>query len=341
MIFFRPKNNPKKARERARQNRNKQKVMRAELHDVTMRFIASMLKVKEARGLPTTPDHIADEMGDLFDFLAIARTTIHHDYRTGDIDELPEPEFPTRIANTVGRLMEVHAMLHGREEVNENDTAFGCRIVSDNIPSMRWKVLNALTKEWQHSAKIAKDADLTIGAVKYHLDELVALKLVEKLLKDELGDKMDHRFDYFKLSEMAADAIEKYDTRISGEGNSKDELTKLIEINNISLPNPCVISPDKPEEPEHSNPLVDGSEGEKKEEPKTVSQARKDDPGLSQFKAAMAKRKCHLCGIVSPHDLTWHFNGDKSGYECASCQIYGPPAPPQPADSQTTLEAGA
>lgn len=331
MIFFRPKNDPKKARERARQNRDKQKAMRAELHDVAIRFIASMLKAKDANGLPTTPDNIAEEMGELFDFLAIARTTIHHDYRSGDIDELPEPEFPTRIANTIGRLMEVHALMHGREEVNEADMAFGCRIISDNIPSMRWKVLNALTEEWQHSAKIAKDADLTIGAVKYHLDELVALKLVEKLLKDELEDKMDHRFDYFKLSEMASQAIEKYNTRISGESNSENELTKPIEINNISLPNPCVISPDKPAEQTPSKPLVDGGGEEEKEEPKAVSHA---DPGLLQFKTGMAKRKCCLCGRSFPYDLTWHSNSDKSGYECTSCMMYG--APPKP-DPQTTL----
>jgi hypothetical protein len=338
MIFFRPKNDPKKARERARQNRDKQKVMRAELHDVAMRFIESMLKVKDANGLPTTPDNIAEEMGELFDFLAIARTTIHHDSRTGDIDELPEPEFPTRIANTVGRLMEVHAMIHGREEVNEADMAFGCRIISDNIPSMRWKILRALTTEWQHTGKISKDADLPPRAVKYHIDEMVALGLVKKLLKDELENSMDHRFDYFKLSEMAAQSLEKYDTRIRIDDIMKDELNKVIEEKNISLSNPCVISPDKPEEQTPSKLLVDGSEGEEKEEHKAVSHAGKDDPGVSQFKTSMAKRRCCLCGRSFLYDLTPYFNNGQRGYICGNCHIQGPPPAPEKADSQTQIQ---
>jgi hypothetical protein len=335
MIFFRPKNDPKKARERARENRDKQKEMREELHAVTMQFIASMLKAKDEKGLPTTPDIIAEEMGELFDFLAIARTTIHHDMRTGDIEELPEPEFPTRITNTVGRLMEAHALMNGRDEVNELDMAFGCRIISDNIPSMRWKILRALTTDWQHTAKISKYSDLPPRAVKYHIDEMVALGLVENLLKYELEDSMDHRFDYFKLSEMAAVAIEKYDTRIRLDDNMKDELTKLIEEKNISLSNPCVISQEEQSNQEHSKPGVD--EGESSS-PTIGPNPRKEDPGFQKFKAGMKKRKCVLCGRTLPYDLTWHSNGDKSGYECTTCMMHGPPSEPAKADPQTKLE---
>lgn len=325
MIFFRPQNDPKKARERARQNRDRQKEMRQELHDVTMRFIASMLKVKDTKGLPTTPDHIAEEMGELFDFLAIARTPIHHDYRTGDIDELPEPEFPTRISNTIGRLMEVHALIHGREEVNAEDMAFGCRIISDNIPSMRWKILRALTTDWQHTAKIAQVEDLTIGAVKYHIDELVALKLVQKLLKDEVNSSMDRRFDYYKLSEMSADAIEKYKTRVRAEGNSQDELNKLIEIKNISLSNPCLVSPgNEPEQPP-SKPVLDG-DGEPVSPPTIGPNPKAEDPGLAEFKkkikARSDRRTCASCGQHFVNPLVVHGRG---GYICESCRRSGPP----------------
>ena len=72
---------------------------------------------------------------------------------------------------------------------------------------MRWKVLRSLTKEWQHTAKIAQVADLPPRSAKYHLDEIVALKLAEKLLKDEADSSMDHRFDYFKLSDLSSDVL--------------------------------------------------------------------------------------------------------------------------------------
>lgn len=228
MIFIRPKNDPKKARERAYQNRGKQKEMRAELQAVTKRFIASMLKAKDEKGLPSTPETIQDEMGLLYDFLALSRTTIHHDYKSGEIDELPEPEFPTRIANTIGRLCEVHALFYGRDEVAKADVAFGCRIIADNIPSIRWKVLNALTTNWQSTPKISKVADLPPRSAGYQLDELVALKIVEKLLREEKDYSMDRRVDSYRLSTEASAAIEELNKWIRIEDNIEEEQNKLI-----------------------------------------------------------------------------------------------------------------
>ena len=328
MIFIRPQNDPKEARKRASQNRGKQKEMRAELHAVTKKFIASMLQVKEKKGLPTTPDEIQEEMGILYDFLALARTAIHHDYRTGDMDELPEPEFPTRIANTIGRLMEVHALFYDRDAVDAEDMAFGCRIISDNIPSMRWKILKVLTKEWQHTSKISQLADLPNRSVKYHLDELVALKLAEKLLKDEVEDSMDHRFDYFKLSDLAFDAIEIYDTRVRIEGIIKEEQSKILDKLNILLSNPCVVSPPSQDTAKHVEPQT-----------KVNDQCQgADDRGLKQFKDYMEKRTCCLCGRSFPYDLTPYFNNDHSGHICGNCHIGGVSVEPQKADTQQKLD---
>jgi hypothetical protein len=64
---------------------------------------------------------------------------------------------------------------------------------------------------------------------------------------------------------------------------------------------------------------------------------RKEDPGFQKFKAGMKKRQCCLCGRTFPYDLTWHSNGDKSGYECTTCMMHGPPPEPIKADNQTNL----
>jgi hypothetical protein len=343
MIFLRPKNDPKKARERASQNRGKQKEMRAELQEVTKRFIASMLQAKDENGLPSTPEDIQEEMGLLYDFLAIARTTLHHDYKTGDIDELPEPEFPTRIANTIGRLCEVHALFYGRDEVNNEDMAFGCRIISDNIPSMRWLVLRALTREWQHTAKISQVSSLPSRSAKYHLDELVTLGLAEKLLKDELENSMDHRFDYFKLSEMAANAIEKYDTRIRIEHKVEEELSKLLDKQNISLSNPCVISPcgeggsKQAKEGEDDNPSPTLGKID------MPTPTRKEDPDRERFKAGLAAHRMrhdkHTCSRCGKHDDIPYAMRDRDGYYCETCRRDGAPSAPAPADPQQTLVA--
>jgi hypothetical protein len=56
--------------------------------------------------MPHTSDEIRKETGGFYDFLAIARTPLHRGYY-GEIDALPEPEFPTRIANTVSRFSDL------------------------------------------------------------------------------------------------------------------------------------------------------------------------------------------------------------------------------------------
>ena len=84
---------------------------------------------------------------------------------------------------------------------------------------MRWRILSALTADWQNTPAIAKSADLPTGSAKYQLDELVALKLVERLLKDEKDSSMDKRADSYRLSTEAEEAIRKLKTRISIEDN--------------------------------------------------------------------------------------------------------------------------
>ena len=72
---------------------------------------------------------------------------------------------------------------------------------------------------------------------------------------------------------------------------------------------------------------------------KPNSTAAKEDPGFQKFRGKMKKRTCCLCGRTFPYDLTYHANGDKSGYECTTCLMHGPPPEPEKANPQTKLEA--
>ena len=241
LIFLRPRNDPKAARERSFQNRGHQEEMRNELHEAMKRFLETFIpKAKE--GLPQTPEDTLEEMGELYDFLAIVRTPIHHDYRSGEIDELPESEFPTRIANTIGRLIEVHALLYGSDEVSQEDVEFGTRIVLDNVPTMRWRILNSLSSAWMQTSAIAKDADLSVGAVRYVLDELFSLKLVERLTREEKDKTQDRRSDSYKLADRWASVVGKLKTRIIEEGTRKNQLNQIINKQNTVSSNPCLLS---------------------------------------------------------------------------------------------------
>jgi len=173
MIFLRPENDSVKSRERAFQNRGKQKEMRQELHSVMMRFVSSTKILIDEQGLPPTSEKTQEEMGKFYDFLAIARAPIHRDYKTDDIDEIPEPEFPTRIRNTIFRLCEIHALFYGRLEEASEDIDFGLRVTLDNIPTRKWKLLEVMGS-WLITSAIAQRADMATGAAKRVLDELVS-----------------------------------------------------------------------------------------------------------------------------------------------------------------------
>jgi DNA repair photolyase len=244
LIFIRPTNDAKAARERSFLNRGRLGEMRVELHQVMMRFLTTHITKVEETGLPSTPETIQEEMGAFYDFLAIARTQIHHNYRTGEIDELPEPEYPTRIANTIGRLVEVHAFVYGRGEVNEEDMMFGRRVVLDNIPTVRWRILCALTPEWETISVIAKRADLSTGAIRYSLDELISLRLVDRLAREEKDGSMDRRSDSFRLVERWVPVVEKLETSIIREGVIDNKLYQIIDKQNTVSSNSCLqLSP--------------------------------------------------------------------------------------------------
>lgn len=87
-----------------------------------------------------------------------------------------------------------------------------------------------------------------------------------------------------------------------------------------------------------TNPTFSTFHGDVDEGESSSPTIRKEDPGFTKFKSGMKKRKCVLCGRTFPYDLTWHSNGDKSGYECTTCMMHGPPSEPAKADPQTELE---
>lgn len=209
MIFMRPDGDKIKARTQSVKNRSNLADMRAEIHKVTMQFLQHNVE-KAKLELPATSDAVAEEMGPLFDFLAIARTSIHHDLK-GNIDEIPEPEYPTRIANTLTRLLEVHALIYGRSEVGPEDVAFGVRIIKDNVPTMRLKLLMVMTTApgvWLTSPLIAGQAELPTDTIKHCLDEMFALHLVDKISRAaKVEGDQDRNADSFMIRDDVLPAI--------------------------------------------------------------------------------------------------------------------------------------
>jgi DNA-binding MarR family transcriptional regulator len=95
--------------------------------------------------------------------------------------------------------------------------------VLDNIPTTRLQVLKAISTTWETAGQIATKADMPTPAVKYILDELVALKLVQRLAREDKEDGQDKRADSYKIPEDTSALLEKLTPRIRGEHTVENE----------------------------------------------------------------------------------------------------------------------
>lgn len=203
MIFMRPQNDPIKAREKSRENAKKgMPSIRKTLRDAMLSFVNDCVKRLAVEKLPEIPDDIEAEIGELCDLLAWMRHPLHHDFK-GYIDEVnPDPEFPTRIMNSIALLTQMHAFIHKRETVNrEDDFEFARRIVADNIPVNRAKSLLYLSDVWRTSSVLSQDSGINRYPLSRTLDELTTLGLVNKISREDATEHgLDGRADHYRLA---------------------------------------------------------------------------------------------------------------------------------------------
>jgi hypothetical protein len=182
IIFFRPKNNPKKARIRALQNMGKEKEQRSELHKTMLRFMNQILQTKKDRLSNcgrNLPEETVYRLGELCDFLAVVRTAVPKNYK-GDVSAIPEPEFPTRLFKSICKLVDMHAIMYDREP-GIIDELVGVRLIRDNIPTERWPVLTYLAKVGEDvNSEISAKLGLSADQARRILNDIKVLKIVEE-----------------------------------------------------------------------------------------------------------------------------------------------------------------
>lgn len=180
ILFFRPRSDKKKAMYQAMKNAGKESAFRDELHKTTMQFINHILHTKKER--LTDLSHISEEygeiIGELVYFLAIVRTHIDRDFK-GEMATLPEPEYPTRLAKTMCKLVDAHAVIHDREPT-EDDLRIAYRLVLDNIPTDRLRILNTLLDgEARTTTEVQEAARVSNAFARRILEDLKALEVIE------------------------------------------------------------------------------------------------------------------------------------------------------------------
>lgn len=240
MVFIRPQNDPIKARQKSRENQPRIKTIRKELHEAMLSFVDASVKRIMAEPLPNMPDEIAEEIGNYCDLLAWLRYPLHHDFK-GNIDEVPDPEFPTRLMNTISKLTQVHAFLYQRGVVGDADLQFALRIVTDNIPTARAAVIKQMTGEWLSKSVLSELTHVSHWPLSYRLDELVALRVCDMKSRESVkasNPELDARSNFYRIRSEWLPTIENYKgvIRIGGRMEEVSGIKSEKEGQNEDIP---------------------------------------------------------------------------------------------------------
>lgn len=203
-LLVRPINNSMEARKQSWANQKSLRIkeIRAELHNEMFGFICSEItrlneRPEEYRQLS---DEDAEIIGGWCDSLAVLRTHIARD-RTGRPLSEPEPEFPTRVMSSVCKFTQVHAFIY-RREPGLDDMNFARRLVYDNIPTLRLRVLPYLSLNKITTVQVSQASGLGTDVVRHTLEDLVTLGVCKKTSRDS-KDEGDKRYDDYWLSDSS------------------------------------------------------------------------------------------------------------------------------------------
>jgi hypothetical protein len=152
------------------------KEMRAELKKAVQTFLASTPKYVGVE------NPMQEKIASLADFTALARSPIHRDRFSREIDEVPCPEEGGRLARQLNNLIMSLALVRGRTTTNADDLALVRRVAEDCLPPARLRVLNAVRTApsgisyaaIQSASGLAKG-----GPLSRVLEEFLALKILK------------------------------------------------------------------------------------------------------------------------------------------------------------------
>jgi len=132
-------------------------------------------------------DELKQELAEMAQFVAIARTGIRRDRQTKEIEALPDPEVPTRLVKQFVSLAQGIAMTRERKQVTPDEIRLVAKVAVDSIPPMRTKLLSCLMEVYPNSIHVdnlAQKLRLAESTVRAWLEELYVLEIVDKTKMD-------------------------------------------------------------------------------------------------------------------------------------------------------------
>lgn len=175
-VFFRIRSaDRRQIARRAIRNQGGERAMRQALRATVAAFLNTV-------PLPSValPDALEQRIADLADFCAIARSSVLRNSR-GEIDYIPEPEGPGRLAKQLVLFAKALAIVRGKNKVSEEEYKVLYRLVEDTIHANKYALLSLLREGGtQTPITLIEKSRFSKAMVNRYLDELKAFELVKK-----------------------------------------------------------------------------------------------------------------------------------------------------------------
>lgn len=186
------------AAERAVGNAGQEEVMRKELQAACRGFFAQV-----PRTPPEVPGPVRRWLAGAADLVTRARSPVIRDGFRREVEYVPEPEVPARLARQLYALLQGLTLVAGRPEPGPEELRRTARVALDCVPAVRRRVLAALAAapSWLTTTQVANQVQQARTTVVRALEDLQALGLV---LCDKTGTGVADRW---ALTEEARDLI--------------------------------------------------------------------------------------------------------------------------------------
>lgn len=225
----------KKALRRSWENELDIKRMREHLRACFLHYILYTKENIEPYDI-VIPKDIEDELLDIADFAAIARSGMFTDFKTGAIEFVPAPELGTRIAGQLRQIANAFIMMNRADPRYKADKERASRLTDiqikilhrvafDSVPRSRRNALIALATydEGVSTAGFATSIGLQTAAVKKYLEQVNALGLCTRVRKGgKQGDQWILNKEYRQII-IKLEGIKPQDGMLISEDVDEEE----------------------------------------------------------------------------------------------------------------------
>jgi 5S rRNA maturation endonuclease (ribonuclease M5) len=152
-----------------------EKDMRKEMAEAMLKYFYSIIIPKASEII--IPEEIIDALSSLTSYIVKGRSAVLRDQMRREIEYIPAPEAPARLAKQLGTLIRALAVLDGRKDVEWKDYYLTLRVAIDIIPTNRTAHLLALCDNdgMISTTQVAQKTGFSKGGSENILEDLTSL----------------------------------------------------------------------------------------------------------------------------------------------------------------------